>query len=429
VSGDTVAETVEEFDDAALARVQRRTVGVLSAGQVLGGLAFGATISLGAILARELSGQDSLSGLATASITLGTAIFAVPLARTAQRFGRRIALTIGMLLALVGVAVVIGAVAVWSFPLLLAGFILVGTGQSANLQSRFAATDLATDRTRGRDLSIVVWATTVGAVLGPNLVGPGEALGEWIGMPPLTGPYLFTVMAQLLGVALYFFALRPDPLLLAVRVAAAALRRGKNVIAAADRPRAAIYAIIAIAGAHGVMVAVMAMTPVHLMHIMGGTNDAATVTVIGFTISLHIAGMYALSPVFGILADKLGRVPTVLLGQAILVAALLTAALGQGSTTAVTVALVLLGLGWSASTVAGSTLLTEASAEELRTRRQGRSDLIMSLVAATGAVLAGVVLGWVGFAGLALIALGIVAVVVACSPMARMPRALASSKA
>ncbi|MCB1299092.1 MAG: MFS transporter [Microthrixaceae bacterium] len=427
--GVAAAATAEEFDDAALARLQRRTVGVLGAGQVLGGLAFGATISLGAILARELSGQDSLSGLATASITLGTAIFAVPLARTAQRFGRRIALTVGMLLALVGVAVVIGAVGIWNFPLLLAGFILVGTGQSANLQSRFAATDLATDRTRGRDLSIVVWATTVGAVLGPNLVGPGEALGEWIGMPPLTGPYLFTVVAQLLGVALYFFALRPDPLLLAVRVAAAALRAGKNVIAAADRPRAAIYAIIAIAGAHGVMVAVMAMTPVHLMHIMGGTNDAATVTVIGFTISLHIAGMYALSPVFGILADKLGRVPTILLGQAILVAALLTAALGQGSTTAVTVALVLLGLGWSASTVAGSTLLTEASAEQMRTKRQGRSDLIMSLVAAAGAVLAGVVLGWIGFAGLALIALGIVAVVVVFAPMARMPRVPAATEA
>jgi len=427
--GVAAAATAEEFDDAALARLQRRTVGVLSAGQVLGGLAFGATISLGAILARELSGQDSLSGLATASITLGTAIFAVPLARTAQRFGRRIALTVGMLLALVGVAVVIGAVGIWNFPLLLAGFILVGTGQSANLQSRFAATDLATDRTRGRDLSIVVWATTVGAVLGPNLVGPGEALGEWIGMPPLTGPYLFTVVAQLLGVALYFFALRPDPLLLAVRVAAAALRAGKNVIAAADRPRTAIYAIIAIAGAHGVMVAVMAMTPVHLMHIMGGTNDAATVTVIGFTISLHIAGMYALSPVFGILADKLGRVPTILLGQAILVAALLTAALGQGSTTAVTVALVLLGLGWSASTVAGSTLLTEASAEQMRTKRQGRSDLIMSLVAAAGAVLAGVVLGWIGFAGLALIALGIVAVVVVFAPMARMPRVPVATEA
>lgn len=422
--------SIEQHDRTGLAeseisRVQRRTVGVLSAGQVLGGLAFGATISLGAILARELSGEDSMSGLATAAITLGAALFAVPLARLAQRKGRRISLTTGMLLALVGVVVVIAAVAIWNFPVLLAGFLLIGTGQAAGLQSRFAATDLATDRTRGRDLSIVVWATTVGAVLGPNLVGPGEALGEWVGMPPLTGPYLFTVVAQLLGVALYFFALRPDPLLLAARVAADALRRGTRVIARADKPRTAMYAIITVAGAHGVMVAVMAMTPVHLMHIMGGTNDAATITVVGFTISMHIAGMYALSPVFGILSDKLGRVPTILIGQALLVAALLTASFGQASTTAVTIALVLLGLGWSASTVAGSTLLTEASAEELRTRRQGRSDLAMSLVGASGAILAGVVLGWIGYSGLALIALVIVVVVVVLSPLTRAPRTVA----
>ncbi len=405
-----------------VAAVQRRTVGVLSAGQVLGGLAFGATISLGAVLAKETSGQDSLSGLATASITLGAALFAVPLARLARARGRRISLSIGMLLALVGVMVVIFAVSIWNFPVLLLGFILIGTGQAANLQSRFAAADLATDATRGRDLSIVVWATTIGAVLGPNLVGPGEALGEMLGMPPLTGPYLFTVVAQLLGVALYFFVLRPDPLLLAARVAADARRKGSQAIAKADRPRTALYAIITVAGAHGVMVAVMAMTPVHLLHIMGGASDAASITVIGFTISLHIAGMYALSPVFGILSDKLGRVPTILLGQALLLASLLTAAIGQASTTAVTVALVLLGLGWSASTVAGSTLLTEASAEHLRTRRQGRSDLIMSLVAAIGAVLAGVVLGWIGYGGLALLALIVVAVVVVLSPLSRTPR-------
>ena len=405
-----------------VAAVQRRTVGVPSAGQVLGGLAFGATISLGAVLAKETSGQDALSGLATASITLGAALFAVPLARLARARGRRISLSIGMLLALVGVMVVIFAVSIWNFPVLLLGFILIGTGQAANLQSRFAAADLATDATRGRDLSIVVWATTIGAVLGPNLVGPGEALGEMLGMPPLTGPYLFTVVAQLLGVALYFFVLRPDPLLLAARVAADARRKGSQAIAKADRPRTALYAIITVAGAHGVMVAVMAMTPVHLLHIMGGASDAASITVIGFTISLHIAGMYALSPVFGILSDKLGRVPTILLGQALLLASLLTAAIGQASTTAVTVALVLLGLGWSASTVAGSTLLTEASAEHLRTRRQGRSDLIMSLVAAIGAVLAGVVLGWIGYGGLALLALIVVAVVVVLSPLSRTPR-------
>ncbi|WP_438352701.1 MFS transporter [Microbacterium sp. CJ88] len=420
-------EPAETTDAAGLTRIQRRTVGVLSAGQVLGGLSFGATISLGAVLARELSGQDALSGLATAGVTLGTALVAVPLARLARARGRRLALTTGMGIALLGVLVVVASVTLRSFPALLVGFALIGSGQAANLQSRFAAADLATDATRGRDLSIVVWATTIGAVLGPNLVGPGEALGALLGLPPLTGPYVFTVVAQVLAMALYLVALRPDPLLLAGRIAASARSSARGAIARADRPIVARYAILAIAGAHVVMVAVMAMTPVHLLHLLhgadpgadAGAGDAASVTVIGFTISLHIAGMYALSPVFGILADRMGRIPTILLGQSILLVALLVAAFGQASTAAVTVALVLLGLGWSASTVAGSALLTEASAEQLRTRRQGRSDLVMSLVAAVGAILAGVVLGWIGYGGLALIALVIVAIVVVLSPIAR----------
>ena len=401
-------------DEARLAGVRRRVVLVLSLGQVLGGLAFGATISLGAVLAADVSGDDAFSGLATAFVTLGTAAVAIPLATLARRSGRRIALTSGMLAALVGVALVVVAADLRSFPLLLLGFALIGAGQAANLQSRFAATDLATDASRARDLSVVVWATTVGAVLGPNLVGPGQALGSMLGMPPLTGPYLFTVVAQVLAVALYLAALRPDPLLLAQRIVARRAAGGAaRPIARADRPVAARYAILAVAGAHGVMVAVMAMTPVHLLH------HGATIEVVGLTISLHIAGMYALSPVFGVLADRLGRAPIVLAGQALLAASLLVAASGQESSALVTVALVLLGLGWSASTVAGAALLTESSAEELRTRRQGRSDLIMSLVGGTGAILAGLVLGWIGYGGLALAALGIVSVVVLLSPLAR----------
>src|SRR6478735_12048446 len=202
----------------AIAGVQRRTVWVLSVGQVLGGLAFGASISLGTVLAAEVSGDEAFAGLATAAITLGTAAFAVPLAAFARRRGRRPALAGGMAGALVGVLLVILAAAVGSFPLLLVAFGLVGAAQAANLQTRFAAADLATDATRGRDLSLVVWATTIGAVLGPNLTGPGEALGQALGMPPLTGPYVFTVVAQLLAIALYLIWLRPDPLKLAQRV-------------------------------------------------------------------------------------------------------------------------------------------------------------------------------------------------------------------
>ena len=407
---------------ADLARVQRRTVGVLSIAQVLGGVAFGATLSLGAVLAADISGDETFSGLAAAAVTFGTAIIAIPLARLARRRGRRLSLATGMAVALVGVTLVVLAASMQSFPLLLVAFLLIGGGQAANLQSRFAASDLATDASRGRDLSIVVWATTIGAVLGPNLTGPGELVGKAIGMPPLTGPYVFTIVGQVLAIVLYFTALRPDPLLLAQRVVAQESTHSESrPIAKTDQPRVARYAIFAIAAAHGVMVAVMAMTPVHLLH------QGATLTIIGITLSLHIAGMYALSPVFGILADRLGRIQTILLGQVILAAALVTASFGQDSPVAVTIGLVLLGLGWSATTVAGSALLTEASSEAQRTRRQGLSDFTMSIVAATGAILAGVILGWIGYGGLALLVGVAVIAVIALAPLGRRPVSVTAS--
>lgn len=404
-----------------LARVQRRTVLTLSLGQVLGGIAFGATVSLGALLAADISGDDALSGLATASVTLGAALCAIPLARLAARLGRRRALTLGNLFALVGIAVVILAAWLRVFPLLLVGIVMIGAGNAGNLQSRFAATDLAAPRHRGRDLSIVVWATTIGGVAGPLLLGPGEVVGALIGMPPQTGSYAFSFVAQCAALVLYLVALRPDPLLTAQRLATAAEAATGAVVA--DRPRIARYAIFAIAGSHVVMASVMAMTPVHLSHMAHGAHGMAPTpadvsALVGVTIALHVGGMYALSPLFGILADRWGRLRVVLLGQVLLGGALAFAVFVNDREWGVMVALILLGLGWSAATVAGAALLTEASAPELRTRRQGRSDSLMSLSAAAGAVLAGVVLANFQYAGLGVAASIIVLAIVVLSPLA-----------
>ncbi|MGV2902925.1 MFS transporter [Microbacterium sp. AGC62] len=404
------------------ATVQRRTVLVLSFGQVLGGIAFGATVSLGALLAADISGNDALSGLATASVTLGAAACAIPLARLAARVGRRRALTLGNLFALVGIAVVILAASVRVFPLLLAGILMIGAGNAGNLQSRFAATDLAAPQHRGRDLSIVVWSTTIGGVAGPLLLGPGEIVGQAVGMPPQTGSYLFSFVAQCAALVLYLVALRPDPLLAAQRLAkVAAATTGAVVL---DRPRVARYAIFAVAGSHVVMASVMAMTPVHLSHMAHGAQGMAATpadvsALVGITIALHVGGMYALSPVFGVLADRWGRLRVVLLGQVLLAGALAFAVFTGTEAWGVMVALILLGLGWSAATVAGAALLTEASAPELRTRRQGRSDSLMSLSAAAGSVLAGVVLANFQYAGLGVAAFILVIAIVALSPLAR----------
>lgn len=382
-----------------LAAAQRRTVRVLAAGQVLTGVAFGATLSLGALLAADLSGQEALSGFATASVTLGAALTAIPLARLAGRRGRRVALTTGNVAALIGITVVIAAAALRLFPLLLVGIALIGAGNAATLQSRFAATDLSTSTRRGRDLATVVWATTVGGVVGPLLLAPGELIGASIGMPPLTGAYLFSFAAQVCAFALYVLVLRPDPLLLAQRLdrerTASALAPAPEV----DRPRTARFAMLAVAASHVTMASVMAMTPVHLSHIVA--PDAVTLAV-GVTIALHVFGMYGLSPVFGVLADRWGRIAVIVLGQVLLAASLAVASAFSESQAGVLVALVLLGLGWSAATVAGSALLTEATPLALRPRRQGRSDTLMTACAAVGSVLAGVILGLVGYGGLAL---------------------------
>ncbi|OAH51412.1 MFS transporter [Microbacterium oleivorans] len=397
-----------------VARIQRRTVTVLAAGQVLGGVAFGATVSLGALLAADLSGQESLSGFATASVTLGAALCAIPLARLAAAQGRRRALTLGNLLALVGIAVVITAAALRAFPLLLVGVILIGAGNAGNLQSRFAATDLSGQGRRGRDLGTVVWATTVGGVVGPLMLTPGEVVGGWLGMPPLTGSYAFSIVAQTLALTLYLVALRPDPLKVAQHVARSRDPRDMR-LDEVDRPVVARYAVFAVAGSHVTMASVMAMTPVHLSHL----DPRNVTTIVGVTIALHVFGMYGLSPVFGILADRWGRLQTILLGQGILAASLVTAAVAPNSPTAVLIALLLLGLGWSAATVGGAALLTEATPTELRPRRQGRSDTAMTLSAAIGSVLAGGILSLIGYGGLALVALAVVVAITVLSPYAR----------
>nr|WP_066298504.1 MFS transporter [Arthrobacter luteolus] len=391
---------------------QRRVLSVLVVGQILGGIGMGATLSLGALLAAELSGSAAWSGMAATMSTLGAAAAAVPLARLAEASGRRVSLSTGALIAALGAVTAVGSAVAGFFPALLAGLVLLGSGSAVSLQARFAAADLAEPQTRGRDLSVVLWSTTIGAVLGPNLFGPGEVVGAALGLPPLTGAFVFSLTAQVAAAAVYLTGLRPDPLLAARR------RRNAGNDGEAPPPRrsglailrtnpAARYAVAVIALSHAVMVALMSMTPVHL------TSHGASITIVGFTISLHIAGMYALSPVFGWLSDRIGRKSVVLLGQGFLLAALMVAGLAAQSAVAVTVSLVLLGLGWSASVVSASALVSEAVAAPERPAIQGVSDLGMNAAGALGGASAGLILAAVGYSGLGYSAVLLVAVVIA----------------
>ncbi|TAP44933.1 MFS transporter [Arthrobacter sp. S39] len=384
---------------------QRRTIGVLIAGQILGGLGMGASLSLGSLLAVQVSGSTAWSGMAATMNTLGAAAFAIPLARAAVKRGRGVSLAAGSLTSGFGAAIAIASAALSSFPALLIGLILLGAGTAVSFQARFAATDLSTPNTRGRDLSIVVWSTTIGAVSGPNLFEPGEAVGTLLHLPPLTGAFAFTVAAQLLAALVFYAGLRLKPPVRGPKPGKDSGTRTKpdSGFKILRRKPGARYAVTVVALSHGTMVALMAMTPVHLH------NNGASLTVVGMTISLHIAGMFGLSPLFGWLSDRLGRIPVLLLGQAMLLASLVLAWLAPH--TMVTPSLILLGLGWSASIVSGSALVGDSVSAVERGPLQGVSDLLMNLTGATCGALAGPVLAAVGYSGLGTGAMALVGIV------------------
>jgi len=381
-----------------LAAIQRRTVRTLVAVQIVGGLAVATGVSVGVLLASRVLGREDLSGLVQSAQVLGSALLALPAAALSVRLGRRAGLSAVLVIAACGGVLAVTAAQLQLFWLLAVGMGLFGGGTTAGLQSRYAAIDLAQPERRGQTLSVVMWATTIGAVTGPNLVGPGGSFGEFLGVEPLAGPLVFGTAGMLVAAAIVWLGLRPDPLLLARELdgtsSAGTGRRGsmRAGLAAVRRSRYAVISLVAVVVAHTTMVTVMVMTPIHMDH------GHASLTVIGFVISVHIAGMFAFSPVMGWLADRMGRVPVIVVGALILLlATALAGSAPEGHSASLTAGLFLLGLGWSAVVVAGSTLLSESVAVRERPIVQGTSDLLMGLAAAGGGAVAGLVVGRLGY--------------------------------
>jgi len=359
--------------------VQRRIVSVLSGVQVIGGIGNGAGLAVGALLVKDVSGSSGWSGMAVVMLTLGT---------IAARAGRRPALTLGWLTGASGAGVTVWGAEADSLIIVLFGLVLFGASTAANLQSRFAAVDRADPAQIGRALSLVVWSTTVGAVIGPNLTGPGASVAGAVGIPDLAGPMLFSAMGFAIAGVMTFVLLRPDPLIHAADAAPAA--RGMRAALPHVRGRT-LTAILAIATSHAVMVSVMALTPVHMQ------DHGASLDIIGLTISLHIAGMFGLSPIMGWLSDSWGTGRTILIGQSILLLATFVAGTSGHSDGQIMVGLTLLGIGWSASVIAGAAMLSASLEQSVRPLVQGFSDLSMNLAGAFGGLLAGVVVATSGY--------------------------------
>jgi len=377
--------------------IQKRTIKVLATTQILSGVGVAGTVAAGSLLVSSISNSETLAGLSQTTSVLGAAAMAIPLSKLTQRGGRRLGLSAGYAIGLIGAAFAIFGGSQRILIAMLFGTFMVGAASASGYQARFAATDLAQLENRSRQLSYVVWGSTIGAVTGPNLMGPSGALAEAMGLPKLVGPYILALVALGIGTLVIRLFLKPDPYLTAANLRSLTeeipeLLSARKTLKLIRANPSALFAIAAIAIGHLAMVSVMVMTPVHMAHV------DVTLTVIGLVISIHIVGMYAFSPIIGTLSDRMGRRWVIQLGSIILLASCMVAGFADAhNSIELGFGLFLLGLGWSCTLIGGSTLLSESVETELRPSSQGASDLLMNLMGATGGALAGVVIGTLGY--------------------------------
>lgn len=402
---------------ATVAAAQRRVLTVLVASQILSGAGLAAGITVGALLAEEMLGTTGLAGLPSALFTGGSAVGAVLIGRLCQRWGRRPGLALGYASGAVGSLGVVVAAAIGSAPLLFVSLAVYGAGTATNLMARYAGADLAAPERRGRAVSTVLLATTLGAVVGPTLVTvTGEVAHAW-GIPRLAGPFALATVAFAAAAAVLGLLLRPDPLRLARTLAEAAgatdaddrtdAADDRRDGAATARPEPAPVARTAARGpvvgaavlvlSQLTMIAIMTMTPVHMRAHGHSTGEA------GLVIALHVAAMFLPSPLTGLLVDRFGGARVAAASGVTLCAAGAVAALAPvHSTPALAAALVLLGIGWNFGLVSGTALVTDALPAATMARTQGLVDVGISLAGATGGLSSGVVVMAGGYPLLAL---------------------------
>ena len=369
--------------------LQRRTLLTLRLAVVPGQAAVAGTVAVVSLLAKDMLGSDRLAGMGSAAFTFGAAMMSIPLAAFMRRRGRRPGLALALGIGSVGAMVAASGGQVRFFPLFILGMFMFGSGQSATLQARYAAADLATESERATAIGAVVWIGTLGAVFGPLFTPLEKRFGIWIGLDEYVGPYLFAAVLFAVGAVAYLVLLRPDPLVVSGAVDPHAARtrpleQVRRSYGEIRRSPGALLGIIAMAVSQATMVGVMTMTPPHMA-------DHGHADLSALVIALHIVGMYGLAPWVGRFVDRVGTVRSVQIAAVLLGLSTITVQIAGYVPALMFIGLFFLGVGWNIGLIAGTALLTSSVPSHARVEAQGTGDLTLSLCGAIAAFSSGFV--------------------------------------
>jgi MFS family permease len=380
-------------------REERTTLAILALATAVGATGLAAGGTAGALLGSELAGSDAAAGVPLGMLVVGSAAAAPLISYLTPRLGRERSLTLGYFVGAVGAEGVVLAAWAESFVLLLVGSVLLGAANAAIFLTRYAAADGVRPGVRGRALGTVFFATALGAIASPLLLGPSGDLAELMGLPRLSGLFLVATVAFVFA-GLTLVAASPAP----VRESTGITR---HELAVGLRAMGTKTALLILGASNFVMVGVMAVAPVHMTE-----HAHHHLQFVGIVISLHVAGMFAPSPISGWLSDRVGPIAVAVIGFVfVTVAGLAAVFLDLENGAAITALLVLLGLGWNCGIVGGSTLLAASTTPSLRPHAEGIGEVAMGLAAGLGAPIAGVLVAGGGFASMWLVG-AVVAIVV-----------------
>jgi MFS family permease len=395
--------------------VARRIAATLFITQSLGSAALIANATVNPIVGARLSGQDAWAGLPSALLLLGAASAAYPAGRLMEYAGRRVGLAAGFFVGLTGMLIGGTAILMHSFPLFLLGLILIGGARGAVDQSRYAAADAQIPERRAKAISAVVFAGTIGAILGPALVAPsGNLLGS-LEANPLAGPMWSGALLFALSGVLITALLRPDPRdiarVIATRQSETTQDSGPaRSLSEVMRLPDAQLALVAMVFGQVIMVLIMTVTSLHMHHHDHGLGDVSLVMM------AHTMGMFGLSVVNGALIDRVGRKTAIAAGAILLIVGSLTAPLSL-MTAWLALALFIVGLGWNLCYIAGSSLLSDVLAPAERARIQGANELAINLSSAISSLSSGFILAALSYG-----ALGLAGAVLSLVPLALLVR-------
>ena len=387
-----------------LSKTARKITWILFANQSLASAGFIAAATINSIIGAQLGGSASFAGVPSAVYQVGAAFAASAWGYIMDRIGRRNGMVAGLLIGVIGNALVLFAIAASSFFIFLVGMVMMGITNAAVVLGRFAAAEVNPPEQRGAAISNVVLGGTFGAVLGPVLIGPMGSFASALGMDELAGAYIATLILFAISSVVVFAGLRPDPRDLGKLVAAAHPDPAQTDVTGPARPifeilrqPAALVAVSAMALGQVVMVAIMVITSLHMSNHQHNLRDISAV------ISSHTFGMFAFSMLSGRLADRWGRGPVILTGASTLLLACIAAPLSP-NVFPLAVALFLLGLGWNFCFVGGSALLSDQLSPVERSRTQGTNDLLVGLASATGSLGSGIVFASSNYTVIAMVA-------------------------